>query len=303
MRWSAVLKKILVTGASGATGRRIVAALTRSGASVRAFIRRTSAQEELALNGAQDFVHGSLEDDDALTAAVAGVDGLIHICPPMHPEEDRIASRIIETCKRAGGVRLILWSVLHPLIDVPHHRRKLVAEAALVGSDLPYTILQPARYMQHLAPIWPQVLETGVHSMPFSAAARFSLADLDDLAEAAAIVATQPGHDFATYQLAGPEALSQEDCAAALSRLLGRPIEAKARPIEGFLAQMRQAGAPDYRVKTLEIMNRHYDAHGLIGNSHVLQWLLGRAPNRFEDYVRRELMSGPGAAGRQGSAA
>ena len=62
----------------------------------------------------------------------------------------------------------MLYSVLHPLLaDVPHHDRKLQAERALVDSGLNYTILQPSRYMQHLAVIWKTVLATGVHSMPF----------------------------------------------------------------------------------------------------------------------------------------
>jgi hypothetical protein len=38
--------------------------------------------------------------------------------------------------------------------------------------------------------------------------------------------------------------------------------------------------------KVLEIMNRHYDAHGLQGNGNVLRWLLGRTPISFEEHVR-----------------
>ena len=70
--------------------------------------------------------------------------------------------------------------------------------------ELNYTILQPSRYMQHLVAIWKTVLATGVHSMPFGTTARFSLVDLADLAEATARVMTEPGHEAATYQLAGP---------------------------------------------------------------------------------------------------
>ena len=39
-------------------------------------------------------------------------------------------------------------------------------------------------------------------------------------------------------------------------------------------------------------MNAHYDAHGLVGNPNVLRWLLGREPNRFAEFVRRELPLG-----------
>ena len=128
----------------------------------------------------------------------------------MHPQEDAIARTMIGLAGELSVDRFVLYSVLHPLLaDVPHHDHKLQAERALVDSGLNYTILQPGRYMQHLAVIWQAVLATGVHSMPFSTDARFSLTDLSDLAEAVAWIMTEPGHEAATYQLAGPDALSQ----------------------------------------------------------------------------------------------
>ena len=157
------------------------------------------------------------------------------------------------------------------------------------NSGLNYTILQPGRYMQHLAVIWKTVLATGVHSMPFSTASRFSLTDLSDLAEATARIMTEAGHEGATYQLAGPEPLSQDDCAAILTRVLGRPIRAVAKPIEDFRREAAAAGLPAERIEGMTRMNAHYDAHGLVGNPNVLRWILGREPTRFADYVVREL--------------
>ena len=57
---------------------------------------------------------------------------------------------------------------MHPLLrDIRHHRLKLDTEQDIVESHLNWTIVQPARYMQHLVPIWSRVLEDGVHAMPF----------------------------------------------------------------------------------------------------------------------------------------
>ncbi len=282
---------ILVTGASGNTGRRIITALTARGAKLRAFIRRSEVQDVLVPLGVEDFAIGNLEDDASLAAALQGCGQVLHICPPMHPQEDVIARRMTDLCATTGVNRLILWSVLHPIISVPHHRRKLNAEQYLIESGLTYTILQPSRYMQHLAGTWKSVAESGVHTMPFSTSTRFSLADLEDLAEAAAIVVTSPGHEFATYQLAGMDALSQGDCARILTGLLGRPVEARKRPLEDFLAQATAAGVPQHRLDNMRIMNEHYDAHGLIGNGQLLQWLLGRKPNTFAQYVTREMLA------------
>ena len=221
---------------------------------------------------------------------MTGAGQVLHICPPMHPKEDAIARTMIGLAGELLVDRFVLYSVLHPLLaDVPHHDRKLQAERALVDSGLNYTILQPGRYMQHLAVIWKAVLAIGVHSMPFSTAARFSLADLSDLAEAAARIMTEPGHEAATYQLAGPDALSQDDCAGILTKVLGRPIRAVAKSLEDFRRDAAAAGMPAERIEVMSKMNAHYDAHGLVGNSNVLRWILAREPTRFAEFVVREL--------------
>ncbi len=93
-------EKILVTGASGGTGRRVVAALIQRGADVRAFIRRDEAKELLTPLGVKDFTLGALEDKAALEQAMDGVDQLLHICPPMHPGEDTIA-KTLRTCAKS----------------------------------------------------------------------------------------------------------------------------------------------------------------------------------------------------------
>ncbi len=283
-------KPILVTGASGKTGQRVVASIVKKGGSVRAFVRRPEAGNLLRQAGASEITVGDMMDHDSLRRAMTGTGQVLHICPPMHPKEDAIARTMIGLAGELSVDRFVLYSVLHPLLaDVPHHDRKLQAERALVDSGLNYTILQPGRYMQHLAMIWKAVLATGVHSMPFSTTARFSLADLSDLAEAAARIMTEPGHDAATYQLAGPDALSQDDCAGILTKVLGRPIRAIAKPLEDFRRDAAAAGMPAERIEVMTKMNAHYDGHGLVGNPNVLRWILERQPTRFAEFVVREL--------------
>ncbi len=259
---------------------------------MRAFIRREDAAPALVKLGASETVLGDLYDDESLKTALAGCRSVIHICPPMNPDETSIAKSITDYCLAAGVGRLILYSVLHPLMeDVPHHDHKMHAERYLVNSGQNYTILQPSRYMQHLVPIWNMVLETGIHAMPFSAKMKFSVADLHDLAEATAVVAIEEGHDNATYQLAGPEQLSQTDMAEILSSLTGKDIIAQAKSLEQFEADARSGGMPEARLQTMLKMNAHYDSHGLVGNPNVLRWILGREPTHFREFVTRDLLT------------
>ena len=279
---------VLLTAANGRTGRAVLNALASAGGDVKVFVRDERQWPALKELGAASFALGDMEDASTIDAAMDSCDGIIHIGPPMHPNEVEITRRFIGAARSHGLSRFVYYSVMHPLRRaVRHHRLKLDAEEELIESGLPYTIVQPIRYMQHLAMIWKKVLATGVHAMPFNVDLKFNVADLRDLAEATAIAATQPGHLYATYELAGPEALSQRDMAAVISRVLSREIRAEAVSLQQVEKNARAAGASDDRVTQMLTMNEHYDRFGFHGNPNVLRWILGREPNTYENYVKR----------------
>jgi uncharacterized protein YbjT (DUF2867 family) len=294
--------QILVTGANGKTGRAIVDALLARGARVRGLVRKTEQAGRIEALGA-DAALGDLEDPASLLAAAAGCDTVLHIGPPMHPREIEMTEAVLDAAFKGGVGHFIYYSVMHPLRqDVQHHRLKLLAEAHVVEGPIPYTILQPIRYMQHLEPILGQVREQGVHAMPFNTRVRFNVVDLLDLAEAAAIVATEPGHRHATYELAGPEALSQDDMAAILTEALGRPVAARQISPEQLRANAASKGIDPGRIERMLVMNAHYDRHGFLGNPNILSWLIGRPPTRYRDYVRRLTGTTGNAIAPKGSA-
>ncbi len=282
--------RVLVTGANGKSGRAITTALAARGARVRAFIRDAAQWPGLRAQGkADDHAVGDLRNPDGVGRALTGCDAMVHIGPPMHPDEVALTRNCIDAAKKRGLSHFVYYSVMHTLRrEVRHHRLKLDCEEMLVESGLAYTIVQPIRYMQHLEPIWKQVTEQGVHAMPFNVNVKFNIADLlDHAAATAAVVAESGAHCFATYEFAGPEALSQTDMAAIISRVIGRTVTARAASLEELRAKATAAGNSPDRVEQLLAMNAHYDHHGFLGNANVLRMVLGREPVRFEDYVRR----------------
>jgi len=278
---------ILLTGAGGRTGRAVLKALVAQDAEVRAFIRSPGQVEDLRALGAADITIGDMQVRPSVEAAVEGCSTVVHIGPPMHEDEVVITNTFLTSAKRFGVDRFVYYSVMHPFRrEVRHHALKLEATELVVESDLPYTLIEPCRYMQHLEPIWPTVRDTGVHSMPFNTHVPFSVVDLADLAEVTAKVVVESGHEYATYELAGPQRLSQDDMAATISEVLGRPVRAEAMSLDVMAAKAEAKGLSDDRIEQMCRMNAHYDAHGFPGNSHVLEWLLGRPATRYVDYVK-----------------
>jgi len=289
---------ILVTGASGKTGRALIRALVAKGQAVRALVRRAEQVEPIEALGAEQIIVGNMRDETAMWRAAQGVRAIYHICPNVHPDEVAIGKAAIAAARAAGVEQFVFHSVLHPQTEaMPHHWNKLRVEEALFESGLPYTILQPAAYMQNVLAGWDAIVARGVYSVPYSTQAPLSLVDLEDVAEAAAEVLTAPGHAGASYELAGPEVLTPAAIADALSRGLQRPVHAEQMTIEAWVRSAEESGMGTYPIDTLVKMFRYYDRYGLWGTARVLGDLLGRAPTRFEAFVARTVLhSFPGLA-------
>ncbi len=271
---------ILVTGAAGKTGKAVVKALAAKGANVRALVRRPEHAEPLKALGVADVSIGSFDDPRSLAHAAAGTIAIYHICPNVSPYEVAYARAVAAAAQARHVVRFVYHSVLHPQIEaMPHHWQKMRTEEMLFAGGFDLTILQPTAYMQNILGAWPGVVAEGVFRVPYPVETRLSLVDLEDVAEAAALVLTTNGHSGATYELVGTSPLSQTEVAAAIGEALKRNVRAEAETVEAWEARARASCMGEHERMTLAAMFRYYAEHGLVGNPNTLSWLLGRAPN------------------------
>ena len=279
---------ILLTGAAGKTGRAVLRALLARGETVRALVHRPEQVQVVEALGAREAVIGDMCSRSIVDRAVRGTRAVYHICPNVSPDEVPIGETVIAAARSAGVEHFVFHSVLHPQTEaMPHHWKKLRVEEQLLESGLPFSILQPAAYMQNILPHWEKIYQAGVYPVPYAAGTRLSLVDLDDVAQAAAVVLTEPGHAGATYELVGTQAISQNELAVILSQRLGRPVHVEVLPLKTWERQARASGLGDYQVEALTRMFRYYAHHGFSGNPHVLSWLLNRPPTTIEAFIDR----------------
>jgi uncharacterized protein YbjT (DUF2867 family) len=285
---------ILITGANGQTGRAIINALLSKGERIRAFVHTTEQIQEIKSLGAMEVVAGDMMNQKAVDEAFIGVSAVYHICSAVNPHEVQIGETVIKAARLAKVEHFVYHSVLHSVLqDMPHHQKKLMVEELLVNSGVPYTIIQPAVFMQNILKSWKLLSEKGIFQQKFftTQETRMCLVDLEDLAEAASIILTSPSHTGATYEICGPENLSLPDMIAAMEQHFGHKIKVETPQDEMFAAQFKKHGAGDYQVNTLLKMFQHYNEHGFIGNPNVLTWILGRKPNDFSSFILRTLKS------------
>ena len=294
---------ILVTGAGGKTGRAVIAALAvgqgsagqgpagpgpAQGGVVRALARRATDEAALRALGASEVVSGDMRLVADMARAMQGVSAVYHICPNVHPDELAIGQVAIAAAQFAGVAHFVFHSVLHPQTEaMPHHWNKLRVEEALFASGLPFTILQPAPYMQNVLAGWASITERGVLTVPYPVTSRLSLVDLDDVAQAAKRVIGSSAHYNAVYELAGTLPLSQAEVAAALAEQLGRPVAVLSESVDTWERRMRAGGLGEAQIATLRQMFDYYARFGLPGNPNVLGWLLGRPPTTYAQFAAR----------------
>jgi NAD(P)H dehydrogenase (quinone) len=279
---------ILVTGAGGKTGRAVIEALLMEDSAVRAFVRNPVHETALTEMGVEEVVVGAMDDPHALVRALRSTDAIYHICPNVHPNEVAFARLLIATATDLGVPRFVYHSVLHPQIEaMPHHWNKMRVEEMLFSSALDVTILQPTAYMQNSFAQWDRMVNDGIYRVPYPVETRLSRVDLDDVAEAAAIVLTNAGHSSATYELVGTPPLSQTEVAETFGRALNKNVRAEAEMIGIWDKRARSAGMDDHQRDTLIRMFRAYASDGLRGNPNVLSWLLGRAPTSLAAFAAR----------------
>jgi uncharacterized protein YbjT (DUF2867 family) len=281
---------ILVTGAAGKTGLAVIKALAVGNERVRAMVLDKTYRDAVIKAGASEVVVGNMQLSDDALEVVQGIRAVYHIPPNVHQGEFEMGKLIINAARGARVNHFVYHSVLHPQVEsMPHHWLKLRVEEYLMESGIPYTILQPAVYMQNILSSLTEILEKGVYLVPYPVKTMLSLVDLKDLAEVAATVLTNQEHEGAIYELVGTEAKTQQDIAQALEEVLGRGVQAQEMPLAFWERQAKASGLGSYQMNTLVKMFQYYGKFGFRGNSNVLSWLLDRQPTTLESCLGREI--------------
>ena len=284
---------ILVTGAGGKTGRTLVRTLSKV-ESICAFVHREEHVSIVKSLGAEKVIVGDMHDESAIRSAMQEARSVYHICPNMNPDEVIIGKLVIDAARESGVEHFVYHSVLHPQTEkMNHHWAKLRVEEIIFESGLPFTILQPAPYMQNLLAGWKSIVEAGLLRVPYSVNSKFSFVDLEDVAEAAKVVLTEPNHANAIYELAGIPPMSHLEVAGILSRVLNRDVHAEKEEISDWRLRAErssegaQSNRKEYTLENLVKMFEYYDQWGLVGNVNVLRWILKREPNSLEIFIDR----------------
>lgn len=258
-------RPVLVVGATGKTGRRVVDALTATGAAVRPASRTSATRFDW-------------HEPATWAPAVAGARAA-YLVPPDEPAD---VAQFLAQAADAGLDRVVLLSARHPEQGgdgvIP------AVEAAVQAGPVAATVLRPSWFTQNFTEgMFADELAGGVLRLPVGDG-REPFVDTADIAAVAVAALTSEGHRGATYEIAGPELLTFADAVARLGRATGRDL--RFEPVEpGAWADAAAAHLPQ---PVVDLLLNLFAAIRDGANDHLspgVEEALGRPPQPIEAAV------------------
>lgn len=276
-------RPVLVTGATGSTGRAVVEALTERGAPVRAMVRRESDRDSLPTG--VELAVADFEDDASVRAALLGT-GRAYLVTPSSERAGQQQQRFADLAAEAGVGHLVVLSQLAADKDSPVRflRYHGVVEDHVRGLGIGYTFLRPNLFFQGLLAFAGLVAAEGRFYAPIGEAT-VSAIDVRDIGAVAAVALSEDGHEGATYTLTGPAAITHHEIAAALSSALGRDVAFVDVPPEAFAASLGGI-LPPWQIDGLLEDYAHYRRGEATGVTTTVADITGRSPRDIGQFAR-----------------
>jgi NAD(P)H dehydrogenase (quinone) len=273
---------IVVTGATGVVGRLTAEELQRRGHLLRLIVRDPARAPRLP--GAE-VVTADYGEPEALAEALHEGDRVFMVSVHEGPERRiPLHQSFVETAARRGVARVVYLSFVNPGPEATflHARSHGATEELLEQSGLPYSAIRNGMYADEI-PSWFDA--EGVAREPVGEG-RISFSYRPELAEAIAVVLSEPEHERTSYDIVG-RPVSVAELAQAASEVTGREYRYNPRPREEWEARWL---ARDKEAWAIEAGLTSFDAQ-LAGEFDVVsddfRSLTGRAPLTVTEVISR----------------
>lgn len=280
--------KLLVTGATGKLGAKVVATLleTVPAEQLAVSVRNPEKAQSLKDRGV-DVRHGDFDEPETLEKAFEGIDRLLIISTD-GDNETRIPqhANAVAAAQQAGVSFIAYTSVVNAQESknflAPTHR---ATEQAIQETGIPYAFLRNNWYLENEASSIQSVL-AGAPWLTSAQNGKVGWAPQQDYAAAAAAVLTQDGHENAVYELSG-NLLNQEEFAAVLGEVLGKEVPVQQVDDAAYAEIMAGAGLPDFLIPMLVGVQQGIREDTLNVESQGFEKLLGRPVTPLKEGLTR----------------
>ncbi|WP_144147508.1 NmrA family NAD(P)-binding protein [Paraburkholderia sp. BCC1884] len=281
-------KKVLVTGATGDTGRAAVRESIALGLDVRAMVRRHDARSEALEALGAEVVVGDLLEINTIRDAMKDVDAA-YLVWPVQPGLINATVNFAQAAKETGVKTVINLSQRSANRESSSDscRDTYIAEEVLNWSGLDVIHLRPTYFLEWLLYPWQlPYLQQGILRMPVGKGRHSPIAADDQGRAIAALLKNPEAHIGTTIPLSGPVEMDHEQMAAELSEALGRKIVFQDLPIDEYCHSIEAMGVPPYIVQHLGGAMADYQQGRMSGSDNNVEKLTGRRSMTVGEFAR-----------------
>lgn len=230
------LNKLLVTGATGDTGRPTVRILLEKGYRVRALARKEDQRAQELRDLGAEVVIGDMLNLHDMRKAVKGVAGAYFV----YPLADGQVEAAVTFAQAAKEEKIEIVANMSHKQSRPHARSRAtmahwLSEQAFDWSGVPTVHLRVTFFAEWLLYI-AHLIREGRYVVPFDPDSRFAPMPAIDIARVVVGVLENPTkHAGAAYQLHGPVEYSHVEIAEVLSKTLKKNIHFEQVSVPDFL--------------------------------------------------------------------
>ena len=268
----------LVLGATGKTGRRVAARLRMHRVPVRAASRSSRTPFDWS-------------DPTTWDPALRGV-AAVYMVAPGTPGP---AYEFVARAESAGVKRVVLLSGrgADTWGDTTFGLEMRDAESAVRSSALEWTVLRPNNFAQNFSEeLWYAPVLAGELALPADGVCE-PFIDIEDVADAAAAVLTQPGqHAGKIYELSGPRAITFSEAAELISLAAQIPVDYRSISPSEYTEVLVREGLTEQDAHHIAEMFVMMQRGVLADPTDGVTTVLGRPARTFEDYVLRSAATG-----------
>jgi len=280
---------ILVTGATGNIGRKVVDQLVACGIHPRALVRDPA---RASFPAGVEVVQGDLLDVDSLRSAFTGVSTLF-LLNAVAPDEFTQTLIALNLARAAGVQHVVYLSVIGSdvYVNVPHFAGKYGVERMIEAMGFSATILRPAYFIDNDVTIKDVVVNHGAYPMPIGSKG-LAMVDTRDIAEIAAIELVRRDRaagplPLERINLVGPDTLTGASVAAIWTEVLGRPVAYAGDDSAAFEQNLR-GFMPSWMAYDMRLMAERFVSDGMVpqaGDVERLTDMLGRPLHTYRAFA------------------
>jgi len=280
------MMKVLITGATGNVGMEVIASLNKINHQLALFagVRDTNCSNAQLARFNIKTINFDFTLIDTFAPALQNMDLLFLLRPPQISDVNKYFAPLIEIAKLSSVKHIVFLSVqgVQNSKIIPHHK----IEKLIVNSNIPYTFLRPAYFMQNFTTtLRNDLVKHQIIYLP-AAHAKFTIIDLVDVGNVTANILTEPQHHInKSYELTNTETLTFSQMAEKLSKAIGKKINFISPNLLQFFWRKRKEKVPTMLIFVMIMLHYFPRFQKTPSTTEWVNKITGQEPTSFDTFV------------------